>query len=721
MLQLPDLHAETKAVPKKAIMSWETAQEYLNPPAYTSNKPWEGSYVYWGNDSGTPMKWQILNTNETSFGDNSMLLFSTGTVGATEFNSSTYGNYNDSKLAILIDGKMDSSLTTAEKENTIESGINSGEYNVSGNSYNYIDNFSGKKWFAPTAMMMSTVAYGFPNSNAGDESRNGNYWLSSANTEYSNHAGFVLYNGMVHSDSTYFSKSAKVATNVSSQSLLFVSNAVGGKTEGSLASVNASDSNEYKLTLKDTSQTKPIVTEINTIGDTVTFKYDNVTVGTNQKLSAVVTSEDGNEIISYGVVADASVDASGTASITLPMTLAEFDRKNYKLKVYSEQANGDYKTDLASELVDISLSRVVTIKYKDISGIDQTKNITVSLGSDLTENQEFKDILAIVPTGYRKADTFWMFSEANMSVDDLENITKSFTATMNWIKTYDISCKYRENDKDFTEKTVTVTVDEGTNLMTSNNLPTLPDDYSEHSGVKYRFKEIGTNKWTAASGSLTNVTHDMSLEAKTIKQLKTVIKYRNESKPTDYISNDYWIDTGGAVTGNILGTSTPYLPELKTQIKGYRLKEQEHPEIKENVWKSSDAANTLENIIKPSTIEPEYVKNWEVDFKTWDNKELQGVIYVDDNTGLTADQIPTPPERSLYSFTGWSEDITNITKNTTVKPIYTVKSIYKEKPIYKETTIDTGDHSMISLYVGGVTVSLLLGFIISRRKKNQRM
>lgn len=83
MLQLPDLHAETKAVPKKAIMSWETAQEYLNPPAYTSNKPWEGSYVYWGNDSGTPMKWQILNTNETGFGDNSMLLFSTGTVGAT--------------------------------------------------------------------------------------------------------------------------------------------------------------------------------------------------------------------------------------------------------------------------------------------------------------------------------------------------------------------------------------------------------------------------------------------------------------------------------------------------------------------------------------------------------------------------------------------------------------------------------------------------------------
>ena len=60
---------------------------------------------------------------------------------------------------------------------------------------------------------------------------------------------------------------------------------------------------------------------------------------------------DNDDVLSYGNIAQSS--ASGTASVTIPGGLAAGD---YTLKVFSEQCNGDKKTDYASDFQDISLT-----------------------------------------------------------------------------------------------------------------------------------------------------------------------------------------------------------------------------------------------------------------------------------------------------------------------------------------------------------------------------
>jgi len=66
--------------------------------------------------------------------------------------------------------------------------------------------------------------------------------------------------------------------------------------------------------------------------------------------SAILCDEDGNAIY-YGTVAAGT--ASGTQDMAMPADLAE---GTYTLKVFSEQRNGDMKTDYAGDFVDIELT-----------------------------------------------------------------------------------------------------------------------------------------------------------------------------------------------------------------------------------------------------------------------------------------------------------------------------------------------------------------------------
>ena len=74
--------------------------------------------------------------------------------------------------------------------------------------------------------------------------------------------------------------------------------------------------------------------------------------GDGDLLSAVIIDKTQNEIVSYGQLADISVTKMGVALIELPK---KYDHDNYQIKVFSEQYNGDYKTDYASELVDLKI------------------------------------------------------------------------------------------------------------------------------------------------------------------------------------------------------------------------------------------------------------------------------------------------------------------------------------------------------------------------------
>ena len=144
----------------------------------------------------------------------------------------------------------------------------------------------------------------------------------------------------------------RAAFNLNLNSVLFTSAAVGGKPDGGLTEVPEYSGNEWKLTLLDSSRNfavteKAVCADPN---DTITLNYSGATTGTNEYISAIIADNNGAQY--YGRVAQPTAE-SGTVEIKIPSDIAP---GNYTLKVFSEQYNGDYKTDYASNFTDIALT-----------------------------------------------------------------------------------------------------------------------------------------------------------------------------------------------------------------------------------------------------------------------------------------------------------------------------------------------------------------------------
>ena len=144
----------------------------------------------------------------------------------------------------------------------------------------------------------------------------------------------------------------RAAFNLNLNSVLFTSAAVGGKPDGGLTEVPEYSGNEWKLTLLDSSRNfavteKAVCADPN---DTITLNYSGATTGANEYISAIIADNNGAQY--YGRVAQPTAE-SGTVEIKIPSDIAP---GNYTLKVFSEQYNGDYKTDYASNFTDIALT-----------------------------------------------------------------------------------------------------------------------------------------------------------------------------------------------------------------------------------------------------------------------------------------------------------------------------------------------------------------------------
>ena len=147
-------------------------------------------------------------------------------------------------------------------------------------------------------------------------------------------------------------RTVRPAFNLNLNSVLFASAAVGGKPDGGLTEVSKYSGNEWKLTLLD-SRRNFAVTEktVSTApDDTVTLNYKGATTGKNEYISVILADNNGAQY--YGRVAQPTAE-SGTVEIKIPSDIAPGD---YTMKVFSEQYNGDCKTDLASAFADVTLT-----------------------------------------------------------------------------------------------------------------------------------------------------------------------------------------------------------------------------------------------------------------------------------------------------------------------------------------------------------------------------
>ena len=212
----------------------------------------------------------------------------------------------------------------------------------------------------------------------------GKWWLRSPGEDTNNEsAAFVTSGGELRAFGAGVNGEGEVARpafNLDLHSVLFTSAAAGGKADdavdSSLTAVGDATA-EWKLTLLDASRSGFIVTTTSvstSAGGNVSIAYSGAQTGANEYVSVLLVNGSA-EVLYYGRIAQNS--ASGTATVTIPAGLAE---GTYTLKVFSEQYNGDYKTDYASELrtVTLTVGAPVTVNV-----IENSTNIyTVAAGTN---------------------------------------------------------------------------------------------------------------------------------------------------------------------------------------------------------------------------------------------------------------------------------------------------------------------------------------------------
>jgi hypothetical protein len=190
----------------------------------------------------------------------------------------------------------------------------------------------------------------------------GVWWLRSPDARHTSGAGVVFDVGYVTDYFVDRARAARPAFNLNLNSVLFTSAAVGGKSASSmgngLTAIDDYTGNEWKLTLKDYDDdpatnlghdgfvATTTAVDTTTAGGDVSITYTGAAVGEHEYVSAMLVDSSDN-VLYYGRLKniDKDADAEGTVTVAIPSGLAV---GTYTLKVFSEQCNGDYKTDYAS-------------------------------------------------------------------------------------------------------------------------------------------------------------------------------------------------------------------------------------------------------------------------------------------------------------------------------------------------------------------------------------
>lgn len=354
-------------------------------------------YIYYGTWNGSAVKWRVLD-DRTNTGENGLFLLSEELMGTRPnsgvcFQGSTHYDSNSSSYHkgsmpadgdhtdCLIANAWQGSDAQAWCQNFYRSNFSAGEQSAVfdttksdevfiSSTYNTLFDASenilnGDKVFFLSAHEAVNSEYGLDS----DTARVANYggsacvWLlRSPYADSTEYAGVINSDGGVEVRLTFNSWNVRPAFNLDLTSVLFTSAAVGGKSasgmDSGLTAIDGYTGSEWKLTLLDSSRSSFTVdaseaetsVEVGYTSWSIPIDYSGAQTGANEYVSALLCDSNGN-VLYYGNIAQNS--ASGTAALNIPAGLAA---GSYSLKVFSEQCNGDYMTDYASALQEISLN-----------------------------------------------------------------------------------------------------------------------------------------------------------------------------------------------------------------------------------------------------------------------------------------------------------------------------------------------------------------------------
>ena len=316
--------------------------------------------VYFGqNHENNPAAWRVIGYDgsgvTSSQGD--ITLLAAGAMGVIPFADTILNNeYAPSNLKTAIDALAEK-LTTEENAAVKKRALTSGSYdgeNTDCVAGGQVDNAVFWPLSAKEAIVVNNdlralnpahpnwVTSGWWLRSPGSNKYNVAVVRSDGSVEYSGYSMLIFNNH----------RTVRPAFNLNLNSVLFASAAVGGKPDGGLTPIPEYSGNEWKLTLLD-SRRNFAVTEKTVSAvpdDTVTLNYKGATTGKNEYISVILADNNGAQY--YGRVAQPTAK-SGTVEIKIPSDIAPGD---YTMKVFSEQYNGDCKTDLASAFADVTLT-----------------------------------------------------------------------------------------------------------------------------------------------------------------------------------------------------------------------------------------------------------------------------------------------------------------------------------------------------------------------------
>ena len=326
----------------------------LNENVNTATAP----TVYFGQDHGdNPAAWRVIGYDGSGIAgaQGDMTLLAAGTMGEAAFDSVNYSSeYAPSELKTAIDA-LEAKLTTEEnaavKKRTLASGSYNGE-NTDCVAGAPVDNAV----FWPLSIAEAhAVNQDLRIVNKEHTNWAMYHWWLRSPCKLSSSAAVVHGNGEVLDDGMYHTSDefgVRPAFNLNLNSVLFTSAAVDRKPDGGLTAVPKYIGNEWKLTLLDNSRNFAVTetTASGDPGDILTLHYNGATTGINEYISVILADNNGAQY--YGRVAQPT-EATGTVEIKIPSDIAP---GSYTLKVFSEQYNGDKKTDYASDFTDIALT-----------------------------------------------------------------------------------------------------------------------------------------------------------------------------------------------------------------------------------------------------------------------------------------------------------------------------------------------------------------------------
>ena len=347
---------EVGAWDSAAIQLGADALSVLSKNVNTATAP----TVYFGqNHENNPAAWRVIGYDgsgvTSSQGD--ITLLAAGAMGVIPFVDTILNNeYAPSNLKTAIDALAEK-LTTEENAAVKKRALTSGSYDGENT-----DCVAGGQVDNAVFWPLSTAeAFAVNNDLRALEPAHPNWvttawWLRSpGSNKY--HLAVVTSDGSVqYSGHTILifnnHRTVRPAFKLNMNSVLFASAAVGGKPDGGLTPIPEYSGNEWKLTLLDSRRNFAVTEKTVSAApdDTVTLNYKGATTGKNEYISVILADNNGAQY--YGRVAQPTAE-SGTVEIKIPSDIAPGD---YTMKVFSEQYNGDCKTDLASAFADVTLT-----------------------------------------------------------------------------------------------------------------------------------------------------------------------------------------------------------------------------------------------------------------------------------------------------------------------------------------------------------------------------